>query len=85
MIPTLDGLDDVSDDSHDIILRTSPLVFFPHFFDAGPPLFTRDTCTTDHLSLFLPHTSVDINILRSDEQLAVLRPGGPAVNLPTQE
>ncbi len=80
----LGDLDDVSNTSHDIILRTSLLLFTLHLKDASAPLVLRDTCATDPASLFLSHARVDIDILDLDIQWAVSWPNEPAVALPAE-
>lgn len=81
--PIVDGLDDVSDDRHDMILGTSLFPLILHLPDASAPLLLRETYVTDHV-LSVSHARIDINIFCSDKQWAVCWPDGPAIDLPTQ-
>lgn len=83
-ITALDDLDDVSNTSQEIILRSSLFPFSLQFHDASAPLLLWDINATDDVSLFLSHVRVDINVLCPDEQWAVCWPGEPAVDLPNQ-
>ena len=78
--PTVDGLDDASDNRHDMILGTSLPLLILHLLDANASLLLRDT----YHAWIVSHARVDINIFRSDEQWAVCWPEVPAIDLPTQ-
>lgn len=56
---------------HDVGLDTLFLLLLLHRLDTRASLVFGHTFTADHLSLFLPHASVDINVLRSNPQWAV--------------
>lgn len=56
---------------HNAGLDTLLLLLVIHLLNArAPPLFGY-TFAADHLSLSLPHTSIDVNVLSSDPQWAV--------------
>lgn len=58
------------------------MLFLFHLSNTSASLLRRDTYTTNHISLGLPHARVDVNILYSDEHWAVCWLIEPAVALP---
>ena len=68
---------------HDVCLDTL-LLLSVHLLDTRAALVFCHTCAADHLSVSLPHASVDVDVLRSNPQWAVRRMLEPTVDLPHQ-
>jgi hypothetical protein len=69
---------------HDLGLDTLLLLPVMHLLNARASLVLGHTWAADHLSLSLPHASVDVDVLDSNPHWAVRRNREPAVDLPDQ-
>ena len=72
------------DGSHDVVFDTLLLLLFLNLLNTGASRVLIHTRAADQLSLVLPHTSVDIDVLDSDPQRTVRGDREPAVDLPHQ-